>query len=142
MAGTTAPESTSEQAAKAPDDEPVAGPSGREATPMPHTGRKRSSAVVPTRARARSWSSTPGSETITPVPVREISGSATPRPSTRSRMIETAWSSISSVAGSVAASRTDTPPCRSRPSRGSLRHTTVMTEARTLNETIPISRTS
>ena len=60
-------------------------------------GRKRSSAVAPTTSRARCWFFTPGSCTTTELPCRVISGSATPRASTRLRMI-----SIVCVEGLVA----------------------------------------
>ena len=59
------------------------------------TGRKRSSAVVPTRSSARCWSFTPGRETTIVLPWRAMSGSATPSASTRLRMIPIAWSSLS-----------------------------------------------
>ena len=140
--GTTSPESSSEQGAGPDGAVPEASVAPPGKFSMRHTGRNRNSAVVPTRARALSWSSTPGSETITPVSVREISGSATPRPSTRSRMISTVWSSMASSVGPTATSRTETPPWRSRPSRGSLRHTTVRTAAATVSATIPRRRTN
>ena len=89
------------------------------------TGRNRSSAVWPTRARARSRFFTPGSWTTMASPWRVMSGSATPRASTRSRMMVSAWSSCSSDASPVGASTTDTPPWRSRPSSGLLPATRV-----------------
>jgi hypothetical protein len=55
------------------------------------TGRKRSSAVCPTISRARAWSFTPGSCTMIDCPWVLMSGSATPRASTRLRMISTDW---------------------------------------------------
>ena len=55
------------------------------------TGLKRSWAVWPTICRARFWFLTPGSSTTIVLPWRWISGSATPRPSTRLRMISMAW---------------------------------------------------
>ena len=82
------------------------------------TGRNRSSAVVPTRSRARCCWSTPGSCTTIESPWRAISGSATPSASTRLRMISIVWSIVSESVGCDGASTTDTPPCRSRPSSG------------------------
>ena len=92
------------------------------------TGRKASCAVRPTRSTRRSWDTEPGTDTmiaaLSPEPWTVTSDSATPRPSTRWRMIPTAWSSCSSVIvpsvpGAVVGSRvTWVPPCRSRPSWG------------------------
>src|SRR5437879_1650557 len=59
------------------------------------TGRKNSCAVCPTIWIARCWSLTPGSWMMMLPPWRAMLGSATPRASTRLRMIEMAWSSWS-----------------------------------------------
>src|SRR5918997_5906811 len=93
--------------------------------PCCSTGRKRSSAVCPTSSSARSRFFAPGSCTTMASPWRVISGSATPRASTRSRMMLRAWSSCSPDASPVGASTTDTPPCRSRPSSGLFPEATV-----------------
>ena len=69
---------------------PGAGSSSEHGGSSCRTGRKRSSAVWPTSSSARSWSFTPGSWTRTVSPCRVMSGSATPRASTRFRMISTA----------------------------------------------------
>ncbi len=76
-----------------------------DARPAAITGRNRSSAVWPTRRSALARSFTPGRSTTMSVPWREISGSATPRPSTRVRMMSTATSS-------------EPPTCTCRPARG------------------------
>ena len=65
------------------------------------TGRNRSSAVRPMRSRARSRSETPGRFTTMALPWRRISGSATPRESTRLRMISMASSRAWSMSTSV-----------------------------------------
>src|SRR5262245_59280960 len=50
-----------------------------------------------------------------------MSGSATPRASTRFRMMSTAWSMVSSFStGPLGCSTTETPPWRSRPRTGEL----------------------
>src|SRR5205814_1180548 len=59
----------------------------------PTTGRNRISAVWPTSRSAAARSFTPGRSTTMSVPWREISGSATPRASTRLRITSTATSS-------------------------------------------------
>ena len=74
--------------------------------------------------------------------MRDISGSATPRPSTRLRIISTVWSSSNSSAGWVAISRTETPPWRSRPSKGSFFQRTVPAIEAIVNARIPIRRVS
>src|SRR5215471_5177209 len=84
------------------------------------TGRNRSSAVWPTSSSARSWFWTPGSWTTMSWPCLVMSGSATPRASTRLRMMFSDWSSWPPVAFLVGDSTTDTPPWRSRPSWGLL----------------------
>src|SRR5918997_884090 len=93
--------------------------------PCCSTGRKRSSAVCPTNSSARSRFLAPGSCTTMASPWRVISGSATPRASTRSRMMLSAWSSCSPEASPVGARTTDTPPWRSRPSSGLFPETSV-----------------
>src|ERR1043166_7663461 len=61
---------------------------------------------------------TPGSWIKMLFPCREMSGSATPRPSTRCRMMSTALS-IEPLSGlPFAVSTTEIPPWRSRPSFG------------------------
>ena len=65
--------------------------SGRFVGNAVHVGRNCSFAVRPTSSMAWFASFTPGSETTMKLPWRVISGSATPRPSTRRRMIEIAW---------------------------------------------------
>ena len=65
--------------------------------PAISTGRKRNSAVWPTRFSALQRSFTPGRSTTMSLPWREISGSATPRLSTRLRMTSTATSTASAL---------------------------------------------
>ena len=84
------------------------------------TGRNWSSAVWPTRAMARSLSFTPGIWMRMLSPWRVISGSATPRASTRWRMMAMASLMVSLSVSPLGWSTTDTPPWRSRPSSGLL----------------------
>jgi hypothetical protein len=103
-------------------------------------GRKRSSAVDPTSAMARSRSFTPGICTKMLSPWREISGSATPSESMRLRMICIAWLRVSELVGVVGLSTTDTPPLRSRPSWGRCPAMSEPLTARMVTVRKPISR--
>src|SRR5437867_7328105 len=60
----------------------------------------------------------PGSETWMLLPASEISGSATPRASTRSRIRSSAFCITSGSVPGGPARTTETPPTRSRPSSG------------------------
>ncbi len=92
-------------------------------TPAPasSTGRNRSWAVCCTVARMF-WSCLPGIEMTMLLLAVVTSDSATPKLSTRLRMMETAWSSASFVTFAPFSARgvrmTLVPPSRSRPSRG------------------------
>ena len=102
------------------------------------TGRKRSSAVRPTRRRALPRSFTPGRSTTMLSPWRLISGSATPSASTRLRMMSTAWSIESLLTFFPTGwSTTEMPPCRSRPRIGSLPEISVAPRARTVTRIVP-----
>jgi len=74
------------------------------------TGRNSSLAVSPISARARSGSLMPGSWMTTVLPWRTMSGSATPSPSTRLRMISLACSTASELALPLAWRVTERPP--------------------------------
>ena len=93
------------------------------ATPAPasSTGRNRSWAVCCTVARMF-WSCLPGIEMTMLLLAVVTSDSATPKLSTRLRMMETAWSSASLVTLAPFSARgvrmTLVPPSRSSPSRG------------------------
>src|SRR5918996_582408 len=85
------------------------------------TRRNCSCAVRPITSSARSWSVTPGNCTWIVSPCRAMSGSATPRASTRSRITSTVWSSFASSTSpwpGAGMRMVLTPPCRSRPSWG------------------------
>jgi hypothetical protein len=83
--------------------------------PVFSTGRKRSWAVRPTSCSACSWFFTPGSSMTMFLPCWVISGSATPRASTRLRMISIDVLRSLLLAFVFGDSTTDAPPCRSRP---------------------------
>ncbi len=99
------------------------------------TGRKRSSAVLPTTRRALSRSFTPGRSTTIWLPSRFTSVSATPRPLTRLRMMSTALSSTALPWDLTGSSRTSMPPCRSSPSTGRDPPATVTTKVPTMSTT-------
>ena len=99
------------------------------------TGRKRSSAVLPTSAMALSRSFTPGRSTTMSLPCRVISGSRVPKVSTRLRMMSMATSKVSVRYFPTGDRTTEVPPCRSRPSTGSWSPTSVA-------RNVPITRTS
>ena len=103
-------------------------------------GRKRSSAVDPTSAMARSRSFTPGICTKMLAPWREISGSATPSESMRLRMISIARSSVSGLVWVFGFSTTETPPFRSRPSCGRCSASSELLMASTVTSRNPTSR--
>ena len=72
-------------------------------------------------------------------PWRLMSGSATPSESTRLRMMSTAWSIDALLTFFPTGwSTTETPPCRSRPSTGSLPEISVAPRARTTTTIVPV----
>ena len=98
----------------------VSGASSSSGGTSASTGRNRSSAVRPTMRWALSRSLTPGRFTTMLSPSRVTSASATPRASTRLRMMSTATSSEPSSGSPTGTRRTEMPPCRSSPSTGVL----------------------
>ena len=85
------------------------------------TGRRYTWPVTWTRSSASCWSFTPGRLTTIASPWRRISGSATPRLSTRSRMLLDGEVEAGRVVVADRAARvTEIPPWRSSPSAGSV----------------------
>ena len=76
-------------------------------------------------ARPAAWFFTPGRLTTMASPWRRISGSATPRLSTRSRIRSTARSRLAVLKSPTGCWVIEMPPCRSRPSDGLLPATSV-----------------
>src|SRR3954465_1437364 len=82
------------------------------------TGRRYTCPVTLTNSSACAWFLTPGRLTTTASPWRRISGSATPRLSTRSRIRSTARSRLDVLKSPTGFWVMEMPPCRSRPSDG------------------------
>ena len=116
---------------------------GGAAAGVSSTGRKRSSAVLPTSANTRFWFSTPGSCTTIVSPWIAISGSATPIAFTRVSMIACVCSSaswltfVAFLPALTGCRTTDTPPWRSRPSTGRISPTSVTMVAPIATTAIP-----
>src|SRR5437879_1792083 len=85
----------------------------------------------------RLLSFTPGSWTMIELPWRPMSGSATPRASTRARMIEIDVLSTPLSTFFSGWRTTERPPCRSRPRSGELPAASVAPRATTARPTNP-----
>src|SRR3954470_8565364 len=105
------------------------------------TGRNSSWAVRPTSWRACSWFFTPGSWMTMLLPCWVISGSATPRASTRLRMISIAVFRSLLLALVLGESTTDAPPWRSRPRWGVFPETIVAASIPKARTMMPMSET-
>ena len=104
-----------------------------------NTGRRYTWPVTLTSSSACCWFFTPGRLTMIASPCRRISGSATPRLSTRARMRSTARSRLDELKAPTGCWVMEMPPCRSRPNAGLLPAATVAIKPPNARTRIPTS---